>query len=198
MSCSFQARKKVQFPFVVLSRRLPPPRQTEIILFATRCFQLPTGDSRSHGDSSAIRPITSMLENAGGMLISWWFLNLIVRFVIPVKLHIELTAQLIGRKFCLSSLSVLKLLFIASLQGQHIVLTKHWIGPNVMFIPSPQESTIPVCRAQSKTPSAATNRNYTFCYTLLPTAHGRFSLARWFIGHSALYFYVRKCRGDAD
>ena len=40
-------------------------------------------------------------------------------------------------------------------------------------------------------PSAATNRNYTFCYTLLSTANGRFSLAQWFNGHSAHYFYVR-------
>ena len=40
-----------------------------------------------------------------------------------------------------------------------------------MFVPGPQESTIPVCRAQSVTPSAATNRNYTFFYTSLPLAH---------------------------
>ena len=41
--------------------RFTPPRQTEIILFDTRSFHLPTGDSCSHDGSSAIRPFTSML-----------------------------------------------------------------------------------------------------------------------------------------
>ena len=59
---------KVHFPFVVpitLRRpRFTPPRQTENILFCYTILPVANRGSRAHNGSSAIRPITVMLESS--------------------------------------------------------------------------------------------------------------------------------------
>ena len=62
MTFSFQARKQSIIPacrahYAPDAIRFTPPRQAEIILFATSSFHLPSDDPRVDNASSAMRPL---------------------------------------------------------------------------------------------------------------------------------------------